>query len=161
MQSTSLPLTPSKDVRSQRPFKLQQLSQSTPRKAYPRLCLVESIETRFHGAFQTVHIALRVEVLPRSCTDFTATALQRQKQSVQSLLQAFGIPVVDLCVLYVVEIVELVGIDLMSGCQLPVMILRTTCEQTRLTVMSYSSCSFVHHTAYIKLYPSPMTRTVL
>jgi hypothetical protein len=38
---------------------------------------------------------------------------------------------------------------------------RRTDMWARLTVMSYNSCSLVHHTAYIKLYPSPMTRTVL
>jgi hypothetical protein len=82
------------DIRSKWSFKLQQLPQSTSRETDSRLRLIESIKTRFHGVSQTVHISLRVEILPRPCADLTAAAFEGQEQSVQSLLEAVRFPVV-------------------------------------------------------------------
>lgn len=149
--------------RFQRPLKRQHLALDTLRKRNLMLVLqIKRIVARTQRVFQIPHMTSRMQFLPGAGTGPAFAALEREQQSVEAGCKGVDGPRVD-CAVRVVKVGELVGVRLYG-----VLVYRQFSfdgryrkGEGRRTLISYSSCSFVHHTVYAKSYSSPITLTVL
>ena len=108
------------------------------------MLFVERVILLVERILQVLDTTVWVQLLPWTCALATLAALERKQQAIEAGRERGNGPGIDSAI-GTVDVGELVGIVLLE------LVCKSVGHEGRkLTIMSYSSCSFVHQTAYAR-----------